>query len=36
MVRLELELHKILAIKAKKERKSLNAWVHDTLAHATE
>ena len=34
MVRLEPELHKMLAIRAKKARKSLNAWVHDTLAHA--
>lgn len=36
MVRLEPELHKVLAIRAKKDRKSLNAWVHDTLAHATK
>lgn len=36
MVRLEPELHKMLAIRAKKERKSLNAWVHDTLAHAAK
>ncbi|MFT5123438.1 MAG: putative HicB family RNase H-like nuclease [Candidatus Omnitrophota bacterium] len=36
MVRVEPELHKMLAIGAKKERKSLNAWVHDTLAHATK
>lgn len=36
MVRLEPELHKMLAIRAKKERKSLNALVHDTLAHAAE
>ena len=35
MVRLEPELHKMLAIRARKERKSLNAWVHDTLAQAT-
>jgi predicted HicB family RNase H-like nuclease len=36
VVRLEPELHKTLAIRAKKERKSLNALVHDTLVHATE
>lgn len=36
MVRLEPELHKMLAVRAKKERKSLNALVHDTLAHAAE
>lgn len=36
MVRLEPELHKILAIRAKKDRKSLNTWVHDTLALATK
>lgn len=36
MLRLEPELHKMLAIRARKERKSLNALVHDTLAHAAE
>ena len=36
MVRLEPELHKMLAIRAKRERKSLNALVHDALAHAAE
>ena len=36
MLRVEPELHKRLAIRARKERKSLNALVHDTLAHATE
>lgn len=36
MVRLEPELHKMLAVRAKKERKSLNTLVHDTLAHAAE
>lgn len=41
MLRLEPELHKLLATRAKRERKSLNALVHDalihdTLAHATK
>ena len=36
MVRLEPELHKILAIRAKQDRKSLNAWVYDALALATK
>jgi predicted HicB family RNase H-like nuclease len=31
MVRVEPELHKAVAIHARKEHKSLNAWVHDTL-----
>ncbi|MBM9537114.1 type II toxin-antitoxin system HicB family antitoxin [Desulfobulbus alkaliphilus] len=30
MVRLDPQLHKMLAIRAKKERKSLNAWIHAT------
>jgi predicted HicB family RNase H-like nuclease len=34
MVRVEPELHKAVAIHAKREHKSLNAWVHDTLAVA--
>ena len=36
MVRVEPELHKALAIHARKARKSLNAWVHDTLEVATK
>lgn len=36
MLRVEPELHKMLAIRARKERKSLNALVHDTLAHAAK
>lgn len=32
MVRVEPELHKTIAIRARKDGKSLNAWVHDTLA----
>ncbi len=35
MVRLEPDLHKRLAIQAKKQRKSLNVFVHDALVHAT-
>ena len=31
MVRVEPELHKAVAMHAKMECKSLNAWVHDTL-----
>jgi predicted HicB family RNase H-like nuclease len=31
MVRIEPELHKAVSIHARKEHKSLNAWVHDTL-----
>ena len=31
MVRVEPELHKAVAIHAKMEHKSLNAWVHDAL-----
>lgn len=36
MVRVEPELHKTIAIKARKDGKSLNSWIHDTLAKATE
>lgn len=36
MLRVEPELHKLLAIRARKERKSLNALIHDTLAQAAE
>lgn len=36
MVRVEPALHKAAAIHARKERKSLNAWVHDALALATK
>ena len=36
MVRVEPELHKAVATRAKMEHKSLNAWVHDTLAVAAE
>ena len=32
MVRVAPELHKIIAIRARKDGKSLNAWVHDALA----
>ena len=35
MVRIEPELHKAVAMHAKMDHKSLNAWVHDTLAVAT-
>jgi len=34
MVRVEPELHKAVAMHAKVEHKSLNAWIHDTLALA--
>jgi predicted HicB family RNase H-like nuclease len=34
MVRVEPELHKAVAMHAKIEHKSLNAWVHDTLEFA--
>ncbi|MBN2683978.1 MAG: type II toxin-antitoxin system HicB family antitoxin [Pontiellaceae bacterium] len=34
MVRVEPELHKAVAMRAKMDHKSLNAWVHDTLATA--
>lgn len=34
MIRIEPELHKAVAMHAKMEHKSLNAWVHDTLAVA--
>ena len=36
MVRVEPELHKAVAMHAKMEHKSLNAWVHDTLAVAAQ
>ena len=36
MVRVEPELHKAVAMSAKMNHKSLNSWVHDTLAIATE
>jgi len=36
MIRVEPELHKAVAIHAKKEHKSLNAWVHDALELATK
>ena len=32
VVRVDPELHKTLAIQAKKHGKSLNAWVHDALS----
>ena len=32
MVRVEPELHKTIAIRARQDGKSLNSWVHDTLA----
>lgn len=35
VVRVEPELHKAVAIQAKLNRKSLNAWVHDALELAT-
>ena len=35
VVRVEPELHKAVAMHAKVEHKSLNAWVHDTLELAT-
>ena len=31
VVRVEPELHKTIAIQARKNGKSLNSWVHDTL-----
>jgi len=31
LVRVEPELHKTLVIKARKNGKSLNTWIHDTL-----
>ena len=34
MVRVEPELHKTIAIKAREDGKSLNSWIHDTLAKA--
>ncbi len=36
MVRVEPELHKTIAIRARQEGKSLNSWVHDTLAKVAE
>jgi predicted HicB family RNase H-like nuclease len=36
IVRIEPELHKAVALHAKMEHKSLNAWVHDALERATE
>lgn len=36
MVRIEPELHKAVAMHAKVERKSLNAWVRDTLELAAK
>ncbi len=36
MVRVEPELHKAVVMHAKKERKSLNAWVHDALELAAK
>ncbi|NKB24336.1 MAG: toxin-antitoxin system HicB family antitoxin [Kiritimatiellae bacterium] len=36
MVRIEPELHKAVAIQAKLEHKSLNAWVHDALELAAK
>ncbi len=35
MVRVEPELHKAVAMCAKMNHKSLNSWIHDTLATAT-
>ncbi len=35
VVRVEPDLHKAVAMHAKLEHKSLNAWVHDTLELAT-
>ena len=32
VVRVEPELHKTIAIQARKDGKSLNSWVHDTLS----
>ncbi len=32
VVRVDPELHKTISIQARKNGKSLNAWVHDTLA----
>ena len=34
MVRVEPELHKTIAIRARQDGKSLNSWVHDTLTKA--
>lgn len=36
MVRVEPQLHEAVAIRAKKEHKSLNAWVHDALERAAK
>ena len=35
VVRVEPELHKSVALKARMQHKSLNTWVHDVLAEAT-
>ena len=32
VVRVDPELHKIISIQAKKNGKSLNSWIHDTLS----
>ena len=34
MVRVEPELHKTIALKARQDGTSLNSWIHDTLAKA--
>ena len=34
LVRVAPELHKTIAIRARQDGKSLNSWVHDTLAKA--
>ena len=34
MVRVEPELHKAIALKARQDSTSLHSWVHDTLAKA--
>jgi predicted HicB family RNase H-like nuclease len=36
MVRVEPELHKALAMRAKMNHKSLNAWIHDALETAVK
>jgi predicted HicB family RNase H-like nuclease len=36
VVRVEPELHKTVVMRAKMERKSLNAWVHDALEQAAK
>ena len=35
LVRVEPELHKTITLTARKEGKSLNAWVHDALVEAS-